>query len=503
MKKSFILSALLCLSMLAQAQTRTVNATPGALESTLDGDYAFTELIISGSIDVRDLACINAHATALTSIDMSACTIVAYDSRDEQYLGYQTHFEDNVVPASAFFGFAELEKVVLASGVTAIGDGAFAGCEKLTSVTGVDAVEKIGDYAFSGCTALSEMTFPITLRRIGDYAFDKCDALASVDLSGCTGLTYIGKRAFAQNISLSEILLPGSLNELGEAAFAGCLSLQSVTLPDGVAQCGIGLFAGCPMLQRVDLSACRLDSLPSWTFSGCTELTEVALSEYITSIGEGAFYYCSALPIVKLPVSLDYLDSFAFAGCEALNAIDFMPEGLESIGRYAFFQNEAVDSVVIPATVSYIGDHAFDGCINADRFVTQREMPAELGEMVFANMNVEEKTLRVPVKSVVIYESTAQWQDFGQINSETALEDARTDNNLTICFEQYRVVVAASQEIDEVRLFNTAGVLLAHVTPHTNSVSIDTHSFVDNIYLLQVKTADGHQSVSKVARVIR
>lgn len=503
MKKFIILSTILSSSILSIAQSRTVEITPGTLQETLLGDYTISALTVSGSMDVRDFACINENITSLTSIDLSNCNIMAYDSREEQYLGYGTHFENNAIPASAFFGFTELETVILPSNTTTIGDGAFAGCSKLTTLTVGEQIEKIGDYAFSGCTALNNITLPTTLSRIGDYAFDKCSALATIDLSECINLSYIGKRAFAQNTSLSTVTLSETIKNLGEAAFAGCSLLQEITLPASISHCGTGIFAGCTILQKADFSKAQTDSLSAWTFSGCTALTEVSLPESMTAIGEGAFYYCSALQTIILPTNIEYLDAFSFAGCSALQAIDFMPDNVESIGRYTFYQNTSAENVIIPSATAYIGDHAFEGCINAATFSTKREMPAELGELVFANMNVEEKTLNVATESVTIYEATAQWQDFGKINGITAVEDVTTDNKFKVAFEQYNLVITATQCMTDIRLYNTAGVLLAYITPHNNQATLNTQSFVDNIYLLHVTTADGQQAVSKVARIIR
>lgn len=503
MKKFIILSTILSLSILSFAQSRTIEITPGMLESTLAGEYSLTALTIKGSMDVRDFACINDNLTALTTIDLSGCSIKAYDSRNEQYLGYQTHFNDNVIPASAFLGFTELENVILPSNTTAIGNGAFAGCEKLTTVTGGDMIEVVGEYAFSGCSALKAITFPATLRRISDYAFDKCTALAAVDLSQCNKLSYIGKRAFAQNASLATVKFANTMKTLGEAAFAGCNALLNITLPASITHCGKGAFAGCSVLEKADFSEAQIDTLSAWTFAGCPALIEILLPQGITAINEGAFYYCSALPTIALPAGIENLDSFAFAGCNAIQSIDFMPENLESIGRYAFYQNTLATKVSIPETTSYIGDHAFDGCINASDFTTEREMPAELGEMVFANMNVEEKSLNVPTESVAIYEATAQWQDFGKINGISAVEDVTIENKFGVAFEQYNLLITSAQEMTDLRLFNTAGMLLAHIKPHSNKATIDTQSFVDNIYLIHATTADGQQAITKVARVMR
>lgn len=503
MKKNIILSIILLISILSQAQSRVVDITAGMLESALSGDYSFTTLTVRGSMDVRDFACIHDNALSLTSIDLSGCTVEAYDSRNEQYLGYHTHFEANAIPPSAFLGFTELEKVQLPAGTTAIGNGAFAGCVKLSTIEGGELVEEIGEYAFSGCSALKTFSFPATLCRIGDFTFDKCSALNQADLSLCKNLSYIGKRAFAQNTALSAVKFSDSVKELGDAAFAGCTALPNIAFTSDITHCGTNIFEGCLRLKTADLSKSSLDTLPAWIFSGCSLLENVTLPESLVAIGEGAFYYCLALPGMELPQTLEYLDSFAFSGCNALTAIDFLPANLEKIGRYVFYQNTTASSVIIPEKTNYIGDHAFEGCVNAQTFSTDREMPAELGEDVFVNMNVEQKTLSVPVGSVAIYEATAQWQDFGKINGVTAVEEVTTENKFDVAFEQYNLVVTATQAMTDVCLYNTAGMLLAHKTPHSNQVAIDTQAFADNIYLLLVTTSDGQQAVTKVARIIR
>lgn len=501
MKKISVLYILLCVMMIAQAQDKVVKINAGGLEDALAGNYAFTTLTISGSVDVRDFACINENASHITSIDMSGCMVDGYDSRDERYMGYHTHFEAQSIPPSAFFGFASLERVVLPQGVRVIGEGAFAGCEQLTSIEGGEYITEIGDYAFSGCVELTRFMFSPTLRHIGDYAFDKCSQLLNVDVSKCHQLHYIGKRAFASATSLMSFIFPERVSIIGDAAFAGCNALTDITMPQ-VESMGVGVWAACSSLQRIDVTNATLRELPAWTFSGCQSVTEVLLPESVKSIGVGAFYYCNSLQRVELPIVLEYIDSFSFAGCDNLQSVTFIPDGVERIGRYAFYHDIAVDSVVLPASVSYIGDHAFDGCINAASFDTPREIPAELGEMVFANMDVEHKTLRVAAESVVIYESTAQWQDFGSIVGTTGIDDVTVRSDVEAVFEQYNLVVTSERELCDVRLYDVSGILLSHKTMRANEVIIDTHPFAANIYVLQVTTTDGRTAVTKVARVI-
>ena len=501
-KKVAILCTLLCVAFVSQAQELRINITAGTLSSVINQD--FTSLTITGTMDVRDFAYLHDNAMHMTSIDLSGVAIAGYDNRDEQYMGYHSHFEAHAIPPSTFFGFTALQEVVLPAGVTAIGEGAFAGCTALTTVSGAESLQRINDYAFSGCAQLTTLPLSNGLKYIGDYAFDKCVAIERVDLSACATLTHIGARAFGLNTSLSTVQLPASVQKIGNAAFAGCSALTSVVMPTSLVSMGEGVFASCTALNSIDLSGCGVAELPAWSFSGCAQLQRVVLSEPMTTIGEGAFYYCTSLGSLVLPADITLIEGFAFAGCSGLNEIAFIPEAVETIERYAFYNNTQAGSVYIPAQVSYIGDHAFDGCINAQTFTTIREIPAELGDDVFVNMAVENKTLMVCPSAASIYQSTAQWQDFGTINgAATSVEEVETAAELQAYFEQYNLVVSSSQEMTEVRLYNVNGVLLSLVTPHAADVEIDTRHLVDNVYLLFVTTADGHRQVTKLARIIR
>lgn len=506
MKQIILLISAFCAGLYinVQAQDKAVSIQCGELESTLAGNHSYTSLTVAGTMDVRDFAFIHENMGILKSIDLSKCVISGYDSRDEQYLGYHTHFDANAIPPSAFFGMTSLTSINLPPTITRISEGAFAGCEQLTSIAGLTSVEEIGDYAFSGCSQLKALDFPPALKRIGNYAFDKCSALQKLNLSDCAQLSFIGIQAFGQNINLTDILLPTGVTCISNNAFARCSSLQTIQLPQSLETLGTAVFAQCTALTSADLSQTRITALPAWTFSGCSTLTSISLPSTLTDIEEGAFYYCSSLSHISLPTTINRLASFAFAGCCDLSTLDFMPDGMESIARYCFYNNTQAANVVIPSTVSYIGSHAFDGCENANTFTTHRDIPSELGENVFANMNVGQKTLEVPTKSIVIYETAPQWQDFGNINGISASNNpASPQQRLKIAFIQYDLYIKATKEIADIHLYDTAGTLLAHIQPKQTEAVLRTRGFASNIYLIQVTTADGEQTTTKAARVIR
>ena len=73
--------------------------------------------------------------------------------------------------------------LVVADGVTSVGDFAFSGCTKLASVTLPASVTRIGEKAFWSCHALTAITLPGAGVKIGEGAFQTCYSLASVPTS--------------------------------------------------------------------------------------------------------------------------------------------------------------------------------------------------------------------------------------------------------------------------------------------------------------------------------
>ncbi len=503
MKRVINLLCLLILVPVVVAQTVTVNTNGGDLAVSIGENLDVTRLVVKGALDARDFDYIYNKLDKLREVDLSNCTVVAYNSNDKQYLGYHTHFEEHTIPPSAFFGKITLERIILPESITTIAEGAFAGCSNLVAVEGNFSVTHINDFAFQECSRLSDIK-PLlspSLMYIGEYAFEKCGVI-QIDLTSCTSLSHIGTRTFANNKNLQIIKFPQKLSYIGDAVVAGCIALDKVQLPRYATQWGIGMMAGCIALENIDLTDVDMQRLPAWIFSGCTQLVDVALPATLKTIEEGTFCYCSSLSRITLPANVVHLNAFAFAGCSALQRIDFLPMGVEQIGKYAFYHNTAADSVKIPASVAYIDDHAFDGCKQATIFESPREIPAELGEEVFSNMNVSHKSLIVDEKSILAYKSALQWQDFGQIGT-ASVEDVTSKSDINAWFSQYNLVVTASLPITSIRLYDTSGMQLVYLTPNNNEVNIATQNFSSNIYIIQVTTQDGRCAIAKVARVMR
>lgn len=120
----------------------------------------------------------------------------------------------------------DIRKVIVANGVTSIGDLAFFECTNLTSVSIPKGMTRIGEYVFDGCSKLSNITLPEGMTSIGLHAFAFCESLSSIDIP--ESLTDIGENAFDSCTSLSSITIPKSVTRIGEFAFYNCPRLADV-----------------------------------------------------------------------------------------------------------------------------------------------------------------------------------------------------------------------------------------------------------------------------------
>lgn len=89
---------------------------------------------------------------------------------DENGVG---HIPDGVtkVKKEAFFGCADLIRVVIPDSVVEIGVGAFSCCSELIDVTIPNGVTKIGGFAFCNCIRLKNLKLPSSLVEIDEFAF--------------------------------------------------------------------------------------------------------------------------------------------------------------------------------------------------------------------------------------------------------------------------------------------------------------------------------------------
>lgn len=340
-----------------------------------------------------------------------------------------------------------------------IGTNAFANCKKLTAITfPADSVcKQIGAGAFSGCSLLVNMKLPDSVAAIGEGAFLNCNELVSLRLPaslssfdpamlGCKKLTdltvseknpnfssfggvlfskdkttlvyylptrenaeytvpdgtkEIADKAFSENVSLTKVTLPASLERVGANAFSNCMSLEtvsfaaeskqlviddrafnntavsSVSLPAGVSALGDEVFTNSALAEIEFAANSSLTALGNNVFSN-TDLVNVTLPAGLRVLGNSVFRNCTLLESAVLPEGLTTMGDATFYGCSALTSVS-LPSTLHTMGTETFYGCSSLTRITFAAnsqieTLSY---DTFSGCTSLEEI----ELPASLTEI--------------------------------------------------------------------------------------------------------------------------
>ncbi|MBQ8250013.1 MAG: leucine-rich repeat domain-containing protein [Clostridia bacterium] len=236
----------------------------------------------------------SATATAVASGTFgTALSWAVYDS-GELYISGTGAMPDYSwsTPAPWYTYRNEITSVVVASGVTGIGERAFYNLANLVSAQLSDTVTSIGNRAFWWCESLTTVQLGNSVASIGYNAFDTCPALTTINIPD--SVAFIGHNAFSGCTSLPDLDIPETVSYVGGVAFYECDTITSANVPDSSTAIG-GL-----------------------SYYGCDNLTTVSIPESITSIGIWAFRHCADLTSVTVPESVDEIGAYAFAYCDNL-----------------------------------------------------------------------------------------------------------------------------------------------------------------------------------------
>lgn len=137
----------------------------------------------------------------------------------------------------AFYGCTMLNSITLGNGLEALGNHAFEDCINLKTVN-VDVGARlmaIGDHAFYNCSGLTSFAMPVAVQKVGDSAFENCSNLENIDLRGGgrnANLKELGNHVFRNCSSLKALEFPDTFNQvLPISVVQGCASLGHITVP--------------------------------------------------------------------------------------------------------------------------------------------------------------------------------------------------------------------------------------------------------------------------------
>lgn len=266
--------------------------------------------------------------------------------------------------------------------VLSLGASMFSNCVALDSVYLSRSVGSVAN-VFNGCNTIKNFVVDPESQNFSSVPgspvlFNK-DRTAYMYICGLLngahtipeGIVKISANVFLNQIGLTELYIPHTVQELGASAFQGCTALTKVVFghsaeqPSRLITLGDKLFTGCSSLTDVTLPA-NLTAIPKYMFSECSSLATIALHEGIVSIEDYAFNK-AGLTEVTIPSTVKTLGSSAFCGVSKGNGtiekVTFAKDSngncaLTSIGASAFRYHN-LTSIVIPKSVTTLGSYAF------------------------------------------------------------------------------------------------------------------------------------------------
>ena len=288
-----------------------------------------------------------------------------------------------------FHEWSRIEELTLPASLIKIGRGTFGRCWNIGKIHFSEGLQEIGSSAFSSCP-VSKLDLPNTLTTIGWYAFSNCDQLVELNLPD--SIVSLGQDAFGHCSSLRTVKLPAHLKVIPESLFSHCNALEQVQMPEDLEEIQRYAFLDCPNLKSITLPGSikniGYDAFESEEFDEgglhycitnyITNIHDCTVSaedwdgelDIPSSINHGGrtfvvnsldFSGCKGLTSVRIPDTVSTISDGAFAGCEKLRSIE-IPSSVTTIGAEAFKGCEALKSIELPDAVTEIAESLFEGC---------------------------------------------------------------------------------------------------------------------------------------------
>ena len=238
------------------------------------------------------------------------------------------------------FGGSGLRSVSFPNALVIIRENAFYLCRSLTSVDIPDNVQIISPGNFCGCIQLKEFKGPyasgdgrllvknnviiafapagLSYYSIPSGLAEEIGKLSFAD-SELHSLRVISKYAFLYS-SISNVVLPNSVELIKEGAFEGCLNLYEIIIPDSIEDVEPGAFCGCENLHHFSGKYASLDGrllikdgrTLAFAPSGIVDYT---ITDDISVIGKDSFGGIKVASIT-FPASVSKIEEYAMAYSE-------------------------------------------------------------------------------------------------------------------------------------------------------------------------------------------
>ena len=168
-------------------------------------------------------------------------------------------------------------------------------------------------------------------------------------------------------------IVSNTYNDVGVIIFSG--DLDTIDVP----------FRGNTRLLTITLPR-SVDYIQSYAFAGCSSLNEIEIPGKVGgNLGSYCFYQCTSLVKVRINKGITKLSSNSFRGCTSLVSIE------------------------IPDTIVGMGDTCFYGCTSLAEVIMYPTTPPKTLSNNNFNNNAPGRLIKVPAGSVNTYKKADGW----------------------------------------------------------------------------------------------
>mgnify|MGYP002622756313 CR=1 FL=1 len=286
-------------------------------------------------------------------------------------------------------------------------------------VTSLDPMEcEVGDgtQACISTGTSGEVTIPamprgFVTRKIADYGFAKCSQMKRCWVND--SIWYIGAHAFDGCTALTTIDLPKEIKEVSPLFVDHPVTVNVPT-------------TASPTVRNSITEACeRTGSSVTARRTDPKEVEErVYIWPQVRGFEDHFIANCESVGWIVVDEANPYFDSrnncnaiirtsdnTLLFGCKRTN----IPETVVAIAPYAFEGHRRLERLTLPAGLQSIGESAFVDCSGITTVKSFIEMPFAINDNTFSDVTYHTATLTVPNGTKALYQATAGWKNFVQI----------------------------------------------------------------------------------------
>jgi len=237
--------------------------------------------------------------------------------------------------------------------------------------------------------------------------------------------------AFANNLFITSMSLPNTLNIIGENAFAGAANLESITFGGGLTTIGAGAFRGATGLKLIKIPA-SVTSIGAGAFAGCSSLASIEvdpanqkysstfsfISGSSVSQGSGVLFNKNLTELILYPMAkggsefivpgtVQIIWPNAFEGNLNLVSVEF-PDNVLTVGDRAFYNSESLVSLRFGTRLNLLGSESFAGIRTLSQAIFLGNAP-EGNANVFLGANPDFQILYLNGKNGFVGGSAKSW----------------------------------------------------------------------------------------------